>query len=185
MFCRIAVCLILFIQTFIIKAESFSDPTHTEGLGNLTTLLLPAITTTALYKENDKQGMTDFLKSSVYTVSATHGMKYLIPEDRPNHKDNLSFISGHTSLSFSTSAFVHRRYGFRYAAPMYVASAMVGYTRVQSNQHHPHNVLLARVLGVAFGYLGTTYKVNNSEITLNLVPLEHKGMMLNIDMKLK
>jgi membrane-associated phospholipid phosphatase len=65
----------------------------------------------------------------------TEVLKRTTHVERPDGSNDMSFPSGHAAQAFSSATYVHRRYGFSDAWPLYVMATYVGYTRVQSNRH--------------------------------------------------
>lgn len=89
----------------------------------------------------------DLLLALGRTGIATAGLKYSIDETRPNGEPR-SFPSGHTSIAFTGAEFIRKEYGWRWAAPAYVAASFVGWSRVKANKHYVHDVLAGATLGV-------------------------------------
>jgi membrane-associated phospholipid phosphatase len=87
-------------------------------------------------------------------MAVTYGLKYTISEKRPNGGSR-SFPSGHTSLSFSAAEFMRKRYGWEYGVPAYAVASFVGYSRVESNQHHPRDVFAGAAIGILSSYIFT------------------------------
>src|SRR5689334_12555681 len=56
--------------------------------------------------ERDWQGVKQFGLTAVTTLGITTGLKYGFPEERPNHSDDKSFPSGHTSASFAAAGYL-------------------------------------------------------------------------------
>jgi membrane-associated phospholipid phosphatase len=54
------------------------------------------------------------------------------------------------------AAFIHERYGWKYAAPAYLAAAWVGYSRVDEDKHHVEDVIAGAALGIAASFFFTT-----------------------------
>lgn len=75
-------------------------------------------------------------------------------ERRPNG-GNQSFPSGHTSISFSAAEFMRERYGWEYGLPAYAVASFVGYSRVESNQHYPRDVVAGAAIGILSSYIFT------------------------------
>lgn len=89
----------------------------------------------------------DLLLAVGRTWAATVGLKYAINETRPNGEPR-SFPSGHTSIAFTGAEFIRKEYGWRWAAPAYVAASFVGWSRVEAKKHYVHDVLAGAALGV-------------------------------------
>jgi membrane-associated phospholipid phosphatase len=104
---------------------------------------------------NDTDGAIELSKSLATTVGITDILKYSINEKRPNGGD-FSFPSGHTSISFSSAEFMRQRYGHNVGVPAYLLATFVGYSRIESKQHYPHDVLAGAFIGIISSHLFTT-----------------------------
>jgi hypothetical protein len=89
----------------------------------------------------------DLLLALARNWVTTAGLKYAVDETRPNGEPR-SFPSGHTSLSFAGAEFIRKEYGWRWAAPAYIAAGFVGWSRVEAKKHYAHDVLAGAALGV-------------------------------------
>lgn len=92
-------------------------------------------------------GARQFAVSFVVTVTATEVLKRTTHVERPDGTNDESFPSGHAARAFSSATYVHRRYGFGDAWPLYAMATYVGYTRVVSDRHRWADV--AGAAGVA------------------------------------
>jgi membrane-associated phospholipid phosphatase len=110
---------------------------------------------TTLYLE-DEEGEIEFYKSFFSTFGATHMLKRTVRKERPDHSDNKSFPSGHTSASFQGATFIHRRYGIKYAIPAYLGATFVGYSRIYADKHDLTDVIAGMIIGSGFSYYFTT-----------------------------
>ena len=136
-----------------------SDPIRTAGdIGQIATPLYGLYLT---YENSDAEGRTQFLKSSVATIFSTHFLKLTINKPRPDKKDNNSFPSGHTSAAFSGSTFIHKRYGFNKAWPVYVVASFVGYSRVYAEKHYWEDVLAGAILAGINSWIFTSPLLEN------------------------
>jgi membrane-associated phospholipid phosphatase len=106
--------------------------------------------------EQDWQGVRQFGLAEATTVGVTVGLKNAFPEERPNHSDNKSFPSGHTSVSFAAAGYLQKRYGWQWGLPATVAASIVGLSRVESKDHHWYDVVAGAALGEAAAYVFTT-----------------------------
>ena len=86
----------------------------------------------------------------------TGGLKYAIPERRPDGSDNKSFPSGHTSVSFAAAATIEKRYGWQVGLPAHIVAAFVGVSRIEAKKHFVGDVLVGAVIGEASGWLLTS-----------------------------
>lgn len=62
------------------------------------------------------------------------------------------------------AAFIHERYGWKYAIPAYLGSAWVRYSRVDEDKYNTEYVLAAVVVGVVTAFVFTT-PYENVDIT--------------------
>jgi len=138
--------------------------------GDALLVLMPLSALSASYYIDDKKGDIELIKSLTATVAATEALKYATHKKRPDGKDFESFPSGHTSVTFSTAAYIHKRYGFERALLPYLAASYVGYSRVYSKQHYLEDV----VAGAAVGILSSFYFTTENE-TFRITPLISKG----------
>ena len=154
----------IFIILMILQSMSYAK-SNTEKMGDILTLLIPAIGLGATLYEKDNNGSVEFLKAYGSTALATQALKYTVREQRPNNSDSYtSFPSGHTSSAFSAASFIHKRYGFSYAIPAYIGAIYTGYSRVYAEKHYTRDVIAGALLGIGFSwYFVSPYK--NLEIT--------------------
>lgn len=123
-----------------------------EKSGDIVQVLIPSIAYgTTLYLD-DKEGRDQFYLSFTVNMAVTYGLKYTLNKKRPNGGEH-SFPSGHTSSAFQGAAFIHDRYGLKYAIPAYLGATFVGYSRVKSNKHYTIDV----IAGAAIGALSSFY----------------------------
>lgn len=127
-----------------------------ERTGDILQLLIPTIAYGTTVYLNDRQGIDQFNRSFFATLSITQTLKNVIHKKRPNGH-NQSFPSGHTSSAFQGAAFIHKRYGLKYALPAYIGATFVGYSRIDSNHHYLSDVLA----GAAIGILSNMYFTKN------------------------
>lgn len=102
----------------------------------------------------DRRGTLEFAESAGATLAVTYGLKYGLNTRRPNGGTH-SMPSGHTSISFASAEFLRKRYGWEWGIPMYAAASWVAYSRVESLQHHPQDVIAGAGIGILSSYLFT------------------------------
>ena len=122
--------------------------------GDVLQFVLPATAAGLTLGYRDGQGALQLGESLGVTLGVTYALKYSINERRPNG-GNLSFPSGHTSISFSAAEFMRKRYGWEYGVPAYAAASFVAYSRVESRQHHPQDVVAGAGIGILSSYIFT------------------------------
>jgi membrane-associated phospholipid phosphatase len=127
----------------------------TEQAGDMLQIVIPSVAYgTTLYLD-DKEGQNQFYKSFGTNLAVTYGLKYSVNETRPNGGKH-SFPSGHTSSAFQGAAFIHKRYGLKYAVPAYLAATFVGYSRVECDAHYTKDVVAGAVIGTLSSFYFTT-----------------------------
>jgi hypothetical protein len=102
----------------------------------------------------DQQGTLEFGESAGATLGLTYILKYSVSEKRPNGGSQ-SFPSAHTSISVSAAEFIRKRYGWEYGIPAYALAGFVGYSRVEANEHYPHDVIAGAAIGFASSFIFT------------------------------
>jgi membrane-associated phospholipid phosphatase len=130
--------------------------TDYDRISDVLAATLPSLALGATLYLHDRNGTKDFAYSMGANLAATAALKYTIDATRPNGQKH-SFPSGHTSVSFQSAAFVHRRYGWQYAAGMYAGAALVAYCRVQGRKHYVRDVVAGALLGAGLGYAMTRH----------------------------
>jgi hypothetical protein len=126
------------------------------------------------------------LEALLVTGIATEGLKYATQRKRPNGGDNMSFPSGHASMTAALAASVSEMYDWdlRLAVPLYAITTFVGASRIQSGEHHLSDVVAGMTLGTVVGMSFAKYnkEKNNSGTAGNLaiIPLldgNYKGLV--------
>jgi membrane-associated phospholipid phosphatase len=136
-----------------------------ETSGDILQFVLPAAGATLTLVNRDREGAFQFAESAAMTLATTYTLKYTIDEARPNGGTH-SFPSGHTSISFSAAEYIRKRYGLEYGIPAYALASWVAYSRVESGEHHPHDVIAGASIGIVSSYIFTKpYKGWQIELT--------------------
>ena len=146
LFSKNIIALILVFTTLKINADLIEDS------GNLTLLAVVGGAYLHSYYKGDTDGQKQLAFSLIKTVATTYALKFLTKEKRPNGKNNRSFPSAHTSIAFSSSTYLLKRYSFVESIPFYIGSLYVGYSRVESRNHYARDVLAGAVIGSLFSY---------------------------------
>jgi membrane-associated phospholipid phosphatase len=148
--CKVFLLCVLLAQCHLAVA---SDAVVNSG--SFLRTLIPAVAYGTTFYLHDKDGRLEFYKSFFTNYAATYALKKTISKTRPNGTDDESFPSGHTSVAFQGAAFIHLRYGIRYAVPAYMAASYVGWTRIASDNHYLVDVMAGAALGIASSYVFT------------------------------
>ncbi len=162
----------LFILLWMSTAQGYASNKYRELelAGDIFQIAIPITAFTTTLGLKDWQGSKQFLKGFIAAELTSYGLKYSINERRPRHGYQ-SFPSGHTTIAFFGSAFIHHRYGLRYAIPAYAAACLVGYSRVKVKAHWVHDVLGGAAIGFLASYFFTTpYQYKDYRFTAAITP---------------
>ena len=127
-------CVVALVICFTSSSAVYAGDA-VEISGDIIASVLPAVAFVASLTEKDHEGTWQFVKAVLVSQGSVHVLKRTIDRTRPDG-GRYSFPSGHTSGAFLGPSFIHMRYGFKYAWPMYVAAGYVGFTRVDSDSHY-------------------------------------------------
>ena len=136
--------------------------------------LLGALPLTALwmtFSNDDREGRFQVAKAIGLNTLVVATLKKTVDKERPNGNCCDAFPSGHTATAFVSTAFIHRRYGFRAALPAYVVATFVGYARVDADKHFTEDV----VAGAAIGFLSSWVLTSRYENT-QIAPIMQKNL---------
>lgn len=131
------------------------DEDDYKTLSHVLAVGLPAVAAGISLAKDDTPGLYQLAKSEAFTLAATEVLKLTVDEIRPNGRDDKSFPSGHTSVSFATAQYLQMRGGWEYGVPAYVAASLVGYSRVRADEHYWKDVAAGAALGIASSYYFT------------------------------
>ena len=166
--CILTVCfLCLSIQAQKIEISDSRKAVRTSG--EIGTVLLPVAELTAILIQKDWNGLKQGLLSGATAMGTTYLLKEIIEKERPNHADHHSFPSMHSTISFSSAAFIQRRYGWKWGIPAYVLSTYVAWSRVYGKEHDGWDVLAGAVIGAGSSYIFTRPFAKKHQLTLSPV----------------
>lgn len=117
-------------------------------------LVVAALAVPAVQGDWEGDGQAALSIGSAFAV--TEILKRTIREERPDHSDNRSFPSGHTSSSFAAAATLEKRYGWKVGIPAHIVAAFVGVARVEAKKHFVRDVIAGAAIGEAAGWLLTS-----------------------------
>ena len=162
-----ALCLSVSLQAQQLEISQPRKAVRTSG--DVGAVLLPVAGLTAILIEKDWQGLKQGVFSGVTTLGVTYALKYIVKKERPDHSDNHSFPSMHTSTSFAAAAFIQRRYGWQWGLPSYILSTYVGWTRVYGKKHDWWDVAAGAVIGAGSSYIFTRPFAKEHNLTISPV----------------
>lgn len=142
---------------------------------------LPITAATLCLVNNDWEGFKQGLIAGGVSVGSTLLLKYSVREPRPDYSNNLSFPSGHSSVAFTSAAFIQRRYGWGAGLPAYMVASYVGWGRIYAKKHNWWDVVAGAALGTAAAYLFTTPFASKHNLSLAPVATDDKwGLSLSM-----
>ena len=151
---------------------------HTEA-GDVLQILLPAGAFAATLVLKDWEGSKEFVIGGAVALATVHGVKYVSAKQRPDESTSNSFPSGHTAAAFYGPAFIHRRYGMGWAAPLYLGAMYVGFTRVHANRHWADDVFFGATTSLVSNWIFTSRYSKNVTLSPDLSG-EGVGFLLEV-----
>jgi membrane-associated phospholipid phosphatase len=130
----------------------------------------------SLYKD-DWQGLAQFVTVTAATVGSAYLLKHVVHEERPDGLDDRSFPSDTAALAFAPASYMWDRYGWQYGAPAYVAAAFVGYSRVESKNHHWWDVAASAGMAWGFSRIVTSRYHNYDNLQAGLYATPHAAFV--------
>lgn len=150
---RLLFCLLLLCSSF---KQLYAQKKTIETIGDVILVALPTTALGSTLVKEDYKGTLQLFEGMFTNVAITHGLKITVNKPRPDHSDNRSFPSGHTSISFQGASFIQRRYGWKYGIPAYALAGFAGYSRIHANKHDGWDVLAGAIIGIGSTYIFTT-----------------------------
>lgn len=141
------------------KQEPYQLTSAMKGVKRSTDIVAVALPAAALIGTlcaRDWQGLLQGVETAAVTAAVTYGLKYACREQRPDRSDMHSFPSGHTAVSFATSTYLIKRYGWKFGVPAYILSTYVAWGRCFSRQHYVWDCLVGAAVGAGSALIFTT-----------------------------
>ena len=174
------IILLTFLSLFMV-GQSFSQQV-VEDIGHYMQIGLPITALGISIAKGDNEGSIQLLKSFVVETGLVIGMKRIINRKRPNGK-NYSFPSGHTAVSFMSSTYLWKRYGWEYGIPSTLLAAYVGYSRFGTDEpvHYFSDVVAGAIIGIGSSWIFTKKYVNDLEIDV-IGDMSFVGLKLKVSL---
>jgi hypothetical protein len=102
----------------------------------------------------------DLLRAQIIDTVLTESLKHTVHRERPNHANNLSFPSGHASITFATATVIERHLGWKMSALGYAFAAYVASSRLHDNVHWFSDVVFGATVGTISGRTVTEHGRN-------------------------
>lgn len=150
--------------------------------GDVLVFVTPVASLATVLVLQDWQGLKQGLFTGATTVGLTYALKYIVKKERPDHSDNHSFPSMHTSVSFAGAAFIQRRYGWKWGIPAYLLSTYVGWSRVYGKKHDWWDVAAGAAIGAGSAYLFTRPFARKHRLSISPVAGDkHYGVYVSMN----
>ena len=153
-----------------------------EDIGHYSQIGLPIAALGISIAKGDKDGTIQLLKSFAVETVLVLGLKRGVNRTRPNGRP-YSFPSGHTAISFMSSTYLWKRYGWEYGIPSTVVAAFVGYSRfgLEERVHYFSDVVAGIVIGAGSSWIFT--KKREQQIKLDVIgDLSYLGLNLKVNL---
>jgi len=155
-----------FLFLFLNLQKSTAQKSNIEKAGDLFLGAIPIAALGTTIALGDKKGVWQFSKSFITNQLVTFSLKKGINKPRPKNNGDNAFPSGHTSTVFQGASFIHRRYGFKYSIPAYLAAGYTAFSRIDADRHDGYDILVGAIIGIGSTYLFTTpYPKKHIELT--------------------
>jgi membrane-associated phospholipid phosphatase len=172
--------LLLFLFNFTI-GQSYSQQV-VEDIGHYTQIGLPLTALGISIAKGDKVGSIQFLEALALETGVVIAMKRIIDRKRPNGR-SYSFPSGHTAVSFMSSTYLWKRYGWEYGLPSTLLAGFVGYSRfgIDEPVHYFSDVVVGAIIGIGSSWLFT--KRYKSDIEIDVIgDMSYVGLKLKVNL---
>jgi membrane-associated phospholipid phosphatase len=169
--------LLTFLLTIYIQPPAHASNAF-ETYGNLGQYAIPAIAAGISWYQDDIDGLKQFSYSLAATGASVWALKNTVDSQRPNGEEK-SFPSGHSALAFSGASYLQMRYGWTYGIPAYAAAGLVGWSRVDTEQHYWRDVIAGAVIATSFSYLFTDTKEQQVAFYPTFMGSDAKGIAIS------
>ncbi len=153
-----------------------------EEIGHYTQLGLPLSALGVSIAKGDKEGAIQLVKSFALETSIVIVLKRSINRTRPNG-GKYSFPSGHAAVSFMSSTYLWKRYGWEYGLPATALAAFVGYSRFGTDEpvHFFSDVVAGTLIGIGSSWIFTKRQKSKMEIDV-IGDMSYLGVKLNVNL---
>ena len=102
----------------------------------------------------------DIIRAQILDEAIVETMKLIARRERPDHSDNMSFPSGHASVTFATATIIERHLGWKMSAVGYAFATYVAASRLHDNVHWLSDVVFGAAVGTIAGRTVTQHGRN-------------------------
>ncbi|MCM4156134.1 phosphatase PAP2 family protein [Gramella sp. AN32] len=167
LFRKFILIFLLFAFPFVGSSQLVKhNDKNIENAGDFFLFAVPATTLATTFILKDKEGSWQFTKAFLTNQAVTFGLKIALNKPRPYGNGDNAFPSGHTSTVFQSASFIHKRYGFKYSIPAYLAAGFTGFSRINADKHDGYDILAGAVVGIGSTLIFTTpYQQEHMQLT--------------------
>jgi membrane-associated phospholipid phosphatase len=134
-----------------------------------------AFATFALGRFSGNHRMADvgskLLRAQLMAQTVSGVIKVSANRTRPDGT-NLSFPSGHTSVSFASATVLQREFGWKVGIPAYAIASYIGASRIEAKRHFLSDVAFGAAIGIV---AGRTVTVGKGDKKFALAPMATPG----------
>lgn len=173
--------ILSFLLVILLCKFSYSQKVI-EETGHYTQLGLPLTALGLSVVKGDTEGMVQLVKSFAVQTSLIVVLKRAVDRTRPNG-GRYSFPSGHTAVSFMSSTYIWKRYGWEYGVPATTLAAYVGFSRfgVDEPVHWFSDVVTGCAIGIASSWIFTKRKESKVEVDV-VGDMSYLGLKLKFNL---
>ena len=172
---------IILLCIAIIPSSIVAQRKAVERSGDVLVFATPIATLVTTLVLKDYQGLKQAAFSGATSLATTYALKHIVKKDRPDHSNQLSFPSGHSTVSFTAAAFLQRRYGWKFGIPAYALSTYVAWSRVYGKKHDYWDVLAGAAIGIGSAYIFTKPFAKKHNLAISpVVILNRPGIYASI-----
>jgi hypothetical protein len=103
--------------------------------------------------EKIKKVSTELVQTMAMTISTTYALKFSVSRERPNHEDDYSFPSAHTSEAFAAATTIALNYPWYVGVPSLAAAGVIGMSRFDLEKHYLSDVVVGAGIGAFYSTL--------------------------------
>lgn len=140
----------------LMLAPSAATAGGIETAGDVLKYAMPLGAAGISFAKEDPGGALELGVAYAGAMGTALALKSVVREWRPDRSDRRSFPSDSATSAFASAAYLDKRYGWHYGLPAYALAAFVGYSRVEADEHHWHDVAAGALLGWTANQLVTT-----------------------------
>ncbi len=168
--------IVCFLLIFSIQFSHAGNDSNYRTYGDIGRFYIPAIAGGISLLKSDYEGIGLLYLDYVVTNIGIEALKRTFNVTRPDG-GKLSFPSGHSGDAFVGAGYLHMRYGFKWAAPAYLAAGFVAHSRVYAKRHRYIDVITGAAIAIATSYF-TVKPYKNMNVSVS--PTNNGGASVGV-----